>query len=83
MLNQNTVKNPGIEFLTVLEMGINKFGYLNSSLYFYFVTNLRKKIMALVLLQLNLTFPHTSQYALSKITPLPPSPSAHTLWMTP
>ena len=43
MLNQNTVKNPGIEFLTVREMGINKFGYLNSSLYFYFVTKLRKK----------------------------------------
>ena len=44
--------------------------------------NLRKKIMACVLLQLNFPLPHTSQYALSWTTP-PPSPSVRTLWMTP
>ena len=34
-------------------------------LYFYFVTNLRKKIMVYLRLQLDLPFPHTSQYAFS------------------
>ena len=50
MLNQNiTEKSPGIEFAhfnCTREMGIDHFGYLNSSIflfYFYFVTNLPKK----------------------------------------
>ena len=35
-------------------MNMDNFGYLNSSLYLYFVTKLPEKIMAYVYLQLNL-----------------------------
>ena len=37
MSNQNTKKSPGIEFVLfkcTREIGIDKFGYLNSALYF-------------------------------------------------
>ena len=51
-------------------------GYLNSSLYFYFVTNLEKKFYGVLTLT-----------AKSPPSPLltgpPPPPSEHTLWMTP
>ena len=63
MLNKNAKKSPEIEgaiFKCTREMEMDNFGHLNSSLYlfcFFFVTNLRKKIMTYVLLQLNLP-PH-------------------------
>ena len=48
MLNQNTKKSAGIEFALIDymgEMGMDNFGCLNSSLFFFFFqTNLRKKI---------------------------------------
>ena len=58
-----TQKNPGIEvahFNCTGEMRVDNFGCLNSSLslfYVYFVTNLRKKVMTYVRLQLNLPLP--------------------------
>ena len=61
------------------EVRINNFGCLSSSLYFYFVTNLRKKRMAYVRFQLNPhpPSPHTCQYAFS----CPPSPFKRTYFM--
>lgn len=48
MLNQNTKKSPGIYFRALFnctgEMGMDNFGDQNNSLYFYFVTNMWKKI---------------------------------------
>ena len=46
MSNQNTKKSSEIElalFNYMGKMGMDDFGRLNSSLYFYFVTNLQKK----------------------------------------
>ena len=51
-------------------------------LYFFFVTNLQKKIMAYICLQLNIPLRHSSQYSFSWTSPpLPLSVCA--LWMTP
>lgn len=52
---------------------MDTFGYLNSSLYFYFVTNHRKNLMAQVRLQLNPTSPSPPIQAstLSRTTPSP------------
>ena len=57
MSNQNYKKSPAIElalFNCTGEMNMDNFGYLNSSLYLYFVTKLPEKFMAYVYLQLNL-----------------------------
>ena len=87
MLNKNTKKSSEIKrelFNCTGEMGMDNFGCLNSSFIlfcFYFVTNLRKKFMAYLRLQLNHRLPYTSQYAFSWTTPLPPL-SLRTLWMT-
>ena len=57
MSNQNCKKSPAIEFALFNctgEMNVDNFGYLNSSLYLYFVTKLPEKFMAYVYLQLNL-----------------------------
>ena len=75
MSNQNTKSNHGINvafFIRIEEIGIDKFGCWNSPLslfYLYFVTSLRKKIMAYVRLQLNRHPPHMSQYTFSWTTP--------------
>ena len=63
---------------------MDTFGYLNSSLYFYFVTNRRKNLMAQVRLQLNPTSPSPPLQASTLLAgpPLLP-PSEGTLWMTP
>ena len=64
--NHNTTTIPGIEFVLFNctgEMGMDDFGYLKSSLYIISIrnaTNLRKKIMAYVRLELNLPLPYTS-----------------------
>ena len=66
MSNQNNKKSSGIEDVLsncTGKMGMDSFGCLNSSLslfYFYFVTKLRKKIMAYIRLQLNLP-PHPTR----------------------
>ena len=86
--NQNTEKSPGIEFKLfncMGEMGMDNFAYLNNSLslfYFYFVTNLRKKIMVDVHLQLNLP-PHPIRASALLAGPSLPPPSVRTLWITP
>ena len=86
MSNQNSKKSPGIDcaLFNCAEKNDN-FGCLNSSLslfYFYFVTNLRKKIWRTCSYSWSSHSHHTSQCALSWTTP-PPSPSVRTLWMTP
>ena len=78
MSNQNTKKRPGTEFKLfncTREIGMDNFGYLNSSLYFYFVTNLRKKFMAYVHLQLNLLPPPIQACTLLAVHGPQPSPS--------
>ena len=60
MSDQNTKKIPGIEVAFFNRTGeiMDNFDYLNSSQYFYFVRNPRKKkIMAHIRLQLNLSHP--------------------------
>ena len=75
MSNQNTKSNHGINvafFIRIEEIGLDNFGCGNSPLslfYLYFVTSLRKKIMAYVRLQLNRHPPHMSQYTFSWTTP--------------
>ena len=82
MLNQNTKKNPGIEFALFNckgEMGMDNFGYLSNLLYNETV----KKFYGVRTLQLNFPFSHTSHCAFSWTTPHPLPPSVGTLWMTP
>ena len=85
MSNQNAKKSPGIAFTlfnSMMEIGMDNFGYLNSALHFYFVKNLQKKFMAYVRLQMNLpNSPNTSQHAFCW-TATPP-PSVRTIRMTP
>ena len=59
MSDQNTKKIPGIKVAFFNRAGeiMDNFDYLNSSQYFYFVRNPRKKIMAHMRLQLNLSLP--------------------------
>ena len=83
--NQNTKKSRGIAFAlfnSTGEIGMNNFGYLNSSLSlfdFYFVMNLRKKIAYVRLLN---PPPPIRAFAILARPHLPP-PSVRTLWMTP
>ena len=78
MSNQNTKKSPGIEvalFNCTGDVGMDNFGCLNISFslnHFYFLTNLKKKIMAYVSLQLKLPLLHTIRNAFSR-PPFPPS----------
>ena len=84
MSNQNTKKRPGTEFKLfncTREIGMDNFGYLNSSLYFYFVTNLRKKFMAYVHLQLNLLPPPIQACTLLAVHGPQPSPSKRRCFM--
>ena len=69
MLNQNIKKSPGIEFPIFNctgDMGMDNFGYLNSSISFM---NLRKKIIAYVHLQLNLPAPPLESVRFSPFFP--------------
>ena len=89
MSNRSTNKRSGIGFALFNctgDMGMNNFGYLNSS--FYFISNFertcKKEIMADVLLELNLHSPPAPKWP-SKLLAEPPHPilSVRTLWMTP
>ena len=93
MSNQNTKEGSGIEFVLFScteDIGIDKFGYLNSSLYLYlFCNEPTKKNMVYVLLHLTFTYsepppPHTHTRTSTLLAGPPlPLPSIYILWMTP
>ena len=88
MSNQNIKKSPGIEFALFKcthKMRINSFGYLNSSLslfYFYFATNLQKKIYSVRTLTAEPPLSPIPASTLLAVPPLPPL-SVRDLLMTP
>ena len=78
MSNQNIKRSPRIRFALcrcTREMGMDNFGYLNSSLYFIsvFKGTCKKNLWRTYAYSRTFPSPHTSQCAFSWTTPFPPS----------